>query len=243
MRLTFPPQAGPSAIYAPPFDHPDIWTGNSTLMSELSAQLPSPPSAIICSVGGGGLLNGIAQGLDAWSPTPSSTTLLGVETAGAASLHAAVRARELVTLPRITSAATSLGCARVTQQTLDYALRPGVRTVVLPDGEAAMGCVRLADEERVMVELACGVSVALCFGGRLERALGRRVEPQETIVVVVCGGSNVTVDMLAGWRREFGDLEGGEEVVEREDEGVVEVEEREDRPSGRWEGVFMQAKI
>lgn len=199
-------QAGKAAIYAPPFDHPDIWTGNSTVIPEIIAQLDGgAPDVIICSVGGGGLFNGISQGLDALSV--DSTTVLAMETEGAASLNASVEAGKLVTLPGITSQATSLGAVTVTQRTFDYAQRSNVRSVVLPDAEAAMGCWRLADDERIMVEMACGVNVALCYDGRLERVLGRRVRPDEKIVIILCGGSNVTFEMLATWRKEFGFVE------------------------------------
>ncbi|KAL5393003.1 hypothetical protein PMIN06_006374 [Paraphaeosphaeria minitans] len=215
MREELMPQAGEAAIYAPPFDHPDIWAGNSSIMYEIANQMPdSPADAIVCSVGGGGLLNGIAMALDDLCLF-DSTTVVGVETAGAESLAAAVRAGELVTLPRITSQATSLGCARVTQLTLDTAQRQSFKGVVLPDAEAAMGCWRLADDERIMVELACGVNVALCYDGRLEKALGRKVRPDEKVVIVLCGGSNVTVNMLSEWREEYAYLE--ETVARKED--------------------------
>lgn len=240
-------QAGEAAIYAPPFDHPDIWAGNSTLMYEIASQMPpsSPADTIICSVGGGGLLNGIAMALDDLSLS-ASTTVVGVETAGAESLAAAVRAGHLVTLPRITSQATSLGCAQVTQMTLDVAQRGSFRGVVLPDAEAAMGCWRLADDERVMVELACGVNVALCYDGRLERALGRKVRPDERVVIVLCGGSNVTVDMLAEWRREYAYLD--KPVQKREEGGKVYEEEFAEevrrapvqKQQQRWEGDVLQ---
>jgi L-serine/L-threonine ammonia-lyase len=201
-------KAGSAAIYVPPFDHQDVWTGHSTLVPEVLSQLPgsAPPDAIICSVGGGGLFNGIIQGLDAFKI--SSTTVVAVETQGAESLYRAVEAGELITLPGITSQATSLGAVRVTQRTFDYAQRHNVRCVTLSDAEAAMGCWRFADDERIMVELACGVNLALCYDGRLEKALGRKVRPDDKVVIVVCGGSNVTVDMLANWRKEYGWVEG-----------------------------------
>lgn len=206
-------QAGAAAIYAPPFDHPDIWTGNSTVMHEIASQIPGgAPDAVICSVGGGGLLNGVAQALDDLNLS-DTTTVVAVETSGAASLNAAVHAGELVSLKSITSQATSLGALRVTKQSLDYAQRPNVRSVVLPDAEAAMGCWRLADDERIMVEMACGVNVALCYDGRLEHALGRKVRPSDKVVIVLCGGSNVTVDMLAQWRGQFGYVEEGLQIV------------------------------
>ncbi|KAF1995191.1 tryptophan synthase beta subunit-like PLP-dependent enzyme [Amniculicola lignicola CBS 123094] len=203
-------KAGNAAIYTPPFDHPDIWTGHSTLIPELFAQLPdsSPPSAIICSVGGGGLFNGVCQGLDDLGMA-DRTTVLALETKGAESLAKSVEKGELVTLPGITSQATSLGAVRVVQRSLDYALTHNVRSVVLSDEQAAMGCWRLADDERIMVELACGVNVALCYNGGLERAMGRKMGREEKVVIVLCGGSNVTVDLLAKWRAEWGWVDEG----------------------------------
>jgi L-serine/L-threonine ammonia-lyase len=38
--------------------------GNSTLVEELKSQLPSKPSTIVLSVGGGGLLLGVMKGLE-----------------------------------------------------------------------------------------------------------------------------------------------------------------------------------
>ncbi|KAF2015841.1 tryptophan synthase beta subunit-like PLP-dependent enzyme [Aaosphaeria arxii CBS 175.79] len=223
MRTEIMTKTTKPTIYAPPFDHPDIWTGNSTIMHEIAAQMPSgtAPDAIICSVGGGGLFNGIHQAMD--SLAMHSTTVVAVETEGAHSLKTSMNAGQVVTMPKITSLATSLGCARVTQSTFDYAQRANVRTLVLPDAEAAMGCWRLADDERIMVELACGVNVALLYDGRLEQALGRPVRKEDKVVVVLCGGSNVTIDMLGQWREEYAWLDnvGGKDAVQERHDSAV----------------------
>lgn len=197
-----------SGVYVPPFDDAAIWAGNATMIHEIAEQLGGArPEAVVCCVGGGGLFNGVMQGLEevGWGDLP----VVAVETAGADSLNAALRAGERVTLPGITSRATSLGATRVAEKTFEYARRGNVRSVVLSDAEAAMGCWRLADDERLMVELASGVCVALCYDGRLEGVLGRKLTGESNVVVVVCGGSGVTVEMLAEWRREFGDVEKG----------------------------------
>lgn len=194
-------------VYVPPFDHESIWEGNAIMVKELQDQLQGErPDVLICSVGGGGLFNGIMLGLDkvGWS---SHVTVLTMETEGAESLHKSIQAKKLVTLPAITSLATSLGAATVATKTLENGLRPNVRSIVLPDAEAAMGCWRLADDERLLVEMACGVNVALCYDGRLEKALGKKVTPETKVVIEICGGSNVTVDMLSGWKKEFGWVE------------------------------------
>jgi L-serine/L-threonine ammonia-lyase len=208
--------ADKSGIYVPPFDHPDIWEGHTSLVYELKQQLADmhntstllngasrkAPDAIICSVGGGGLFNGICQGLDdiGWSGT---TQIVAVETAGADSLNAALKAKEHITLPEITSIATSLGCSRVSAQTYKLAQRSNVRSIVMTDAEAVMGCWKLADDERLLTEPACGVNAALCYNGKLREALGRPVTPDMRVVVVICGGSNVTLEQLALWRTEF----------------------------------------
>lgn len=46
----------------PAYDDEIIWEGHSSMIKEMSNQLPSKPDAIFCSVGGGGLLGGIIVG-------------------------------------------------------------------------------------------------------------------------------------------------------------------------------------
>jgi len=165
----------------------------------------SAPDAIVCSVGGGGLFAGIIQGLDqvGWSNVP----VLAVETQGAHALNESLLNGKMVTLDKITSIAGSLGASRVAEKAFEYALRSNVRSAVLSDAEAAMGCWRLADDALMLVEPACGVNVALCYEGRLEQALGRKLTPDTKVVIVLCGGSNVTLDMLRGWKQEYGHIE------------------------------------
>jgi L-serine/L-threonine ammonia-lyase len=110
-------------------------------------------------------------------------------------------------MDKITSIAGSLGASRVAEKAYEYSLRPNVRSVVLSDAEAAMGCWRLADDALMLVEPACGVNVALCYEGRLEQALGRKLTPETKVVIVLCGGSNVTLDMLRGWKQDYGHIE------------------------------------
>lgn len=63
----------------PPFDHADVWKGNSTMIPEIKAQLGDIiPDVVVCSVGGGGLINGIILGLQeaGWSNGNVSATIL-----------------------------------------------------------------------------------------------------------------------------------------------------------------------
>lgn len=74
--------------------------GHASLVEELQRELGEKPGAIVLSVGGGGLLNGVVQGLRCagWDDVP----IVAMETLGAHSLNAAVEAGQLVTLPEIT---------------------------------------------------------------------------------------------------------------------------------------------
>lgn len=191
-------------IYVPPFDHEIIWEGVSTMVDELKAQVPGgeKPDAIICSVGGGGLFCGIMRGLDkqGWSDIP----VFAMETFGADSLSQALKAGHLVTLPGITSIATSLGALRVAEQTFKYGQRSNVKSVVLEDAEAAMGQWRLADDERLLVDTACAVSVAPCYDGRLKELLPN-LNPESKIIIIVCGGNAVTVEEVMKYKEMFAD--------------------------------------
>ncbi|KAJ4295375.1 catabolic L-serine/threonine dehydratase [Kalmusia sp. IMI 367209] len=202
LRETVIPQAkekGEIPVYVPPFDAKEIWDGHATLISEVFSQMKgdqSPPDAIICSVGGGGLFSGIMLGLE--NAGNSSTTVLAVETQGAHSLALSLEKGQLATLPAITSIATSLGARTVARRAFEYAQRPTVKSVVLGDDDAVEGCVRFADDERIMVEPACGVSLSLCYGDKLRKYLPTLNE-RSRVVVVVCGGSNVSAETLAKW--------------------------------------------
>ncbi|KAL8952415.1 MAG: hypothetical protein Q9222_001692 [Ikaeria aurantiellina] len=196
-------------VYVPPFDHPEVWNGNSTLVEEVDKQLREQggdaADAMVCSVGGGGLLCGLLLGLEkqSWG---SGCKVLALETEGAESLNKAFASGHLVTLPGITSIATSLGATRVAEKALELALKHHVKSAVLSDAEAAMGCWRFADDERMIVEAACGVNVAVCYDGRLKKLLPE-LRATSKVVIVVCGGSNVTLETLMAYRKEYGWIE------------------------------------
>ena len=208
-------------VYVPPFDAQDIWDGNATLVPELVHQLRRmdkhqqvndgeekcekssrfEPDVIICSVGGGGLFCGICQGIDE-AGLSSSVRVIAMETAGADSLSQAVERRELVTLPGITSIATSLGARTVCSKALEYGLRDMITTQVVTDATAVHACRRFADEQKLLVEPACGVCMVPIYDGTL-RTMVPTLKSDSNVVVVVCGGENISLDILAGYVEKY----------------------------------------
>lgn len=70
------------------------------MVQEIAATFPRKPSVIVLSVGGGGLMCGVLRGLHdvGWSDVP----VVAIETDGADSFAASVKAGRLVTLSGIT---------------------------------------------------------------------------------------------------------------------------------------------
>jgi len=204
-----------NGVYVPPFDHPDIWAGNATLADEVEEQMAQEGvsmDAIVCSVGGGGLFVGIMQGLERSRRLNPRTgvKVLAMETKGAHSLNYSLEKGELSRLKAITSIATSLGATQVAERAWDYARRYGglVKSCVLSDAEAAMACVAFAEDERMIVESACGVTIAAAYDGSLQEVLYPDISGAEfqekNVVIVVCGGSNVSLEMLEKYKETYG---------------------------------------
>ncbi|PKS05344.1 hypothetical protein jhhlp_008718 [Lomentospora prolificans] len=206
--------ADPAAVYVPPFDHPDIWAGAATMVDEIVVQMDVPVHGIVCSVGGGGLLNGVMAGVESmrW-PAGQKPRVLAVETDGAASLHECVRTGTHATLDAITSIATSLGARKVSRKSYEWLQSENLTSVTVQDWEAAMSCVRFADDARFVVEAACGATLAPAyFSGpqgvnRLREVFGKPDVPwdEHNVILVVCGGSAVSLDVLDKYRREYSD--------------------------------------
>jgi L-serine/L-threonine ammonia-lyase len=183
----------PGAVYIPPFDHPDIWDGNATLLDEIVGQHDF--DVVLCSVGGGGLLNGIVQGLHRHGL--AHIPVIAVETEGAASLHASVLAGELVTLPAISSIASTLGARRVSQQAFEWTRQHTIHSVTVSDAQAVDACLQFADDMRTLVEPACGATLAVAYQNL--PVLKEFKQP----LIVVCGGIAVDMVKLQAWKTQF----------------------------------------
>ena len=182
---------GPEVAFIHPFDDPLLWAGHASLVDEMARQMPRP-DVLICSVGGGGLLAGVAEGLQrqGWL----DVGVLAVETAGAASFAAALHAGRPVALDAVTTCATSLAARQVTGQVLALDERLTIASHVLSDREAVQGVVDLLETHRLLTEPACGASVAGLAAVRQHFPQARRV------AVIACGGVGTTIEQLQAWQ-------------------------------------------
>ena len=108
-----------------------------------------------------------------------------------------------MTLPAITSISGSIGARTVCKQALKVGMRKIVQPCVLDDAEAAMAAVRFADDERILVEVACGINVVTCYNSRLKQFVPYLI-PKSKTVIVVCGGSKINLDMMQKQKEDWG---------------------------------------
>jgi len=187
---------GESDAFIHPFDDPLLWDGHATMMDEVE-RAGLRPDAVVLSVGGGGMLCGVVEGLHRHRHTWGTVPVVAVETLGADAYARSLQAGDRVELPAITSIATSLGARKVSAQAFELGHRHPIEPVVVSDREAVEACLRFMDDHRVVVEPACGAALAVAY-----RA-GEAVSRFERVLVIVCGGVTATVEQLQAWGREL----------------------------------------
>lgn len=177
-----------------PFDHPLLWKGHASLIHEVK-KVGIKPDAVVVAVGGGGLFCGVIQGLHeaGWSDVPVFTA----ETTGAASFAESVKAGELITLDKIDTIALSLGARRVAEQAIEWTHKHPFIPLVVSDAHAVNAVFQFADDQRILVEPACGAALAVVYDKNPE------LMNYEKILIVVCGGCSINLDLLKKWKETF----------------------------------------
>ncbi|GAV50456.1 hypothetical protein ZYGR_0U03120 [Zygosaccharomyces rouxii] len=186
-------------IYVHPFDNPTIWEGHASIVDEIISSLKNENTAlnrvkgIVCSVGGGGLYNGIIQGLEKYN-LANKIPLLAVETKGCHVLNTSLQVGQCVEFNKMNSVATSLCTSQISSRTLDYVQKYGSKSIVLEDKEVLQTCLKYAENFNMITEPACGASLHLGYHPQLiERALGKNLDKDDVIIVIACGGSSNTI--------------------------------------------------
>ncbi len=161
----------------PPYDHPDVVTGQATVGLEILEQRPDV-ATILSPVSGGGLLAGISVAVLAMRP---SVQLVGVEPEGAAKLSAALAAGQPTALARRVSMADGLLTPSIGSFTWPI-LRRVVREAVQVSETAIGDAVRFLHEEAgLRVEPSGAVTTAALLSGRFR--------PTGPTVAVASGGN------------------------------------------------------
>jgi threonine dehydratase len=171
--------SGALAIHA--YDQAETMLGAGSLGMELAEQAPDA-TQVLASVGGGGLLAGVA----AWYA--GRAQVVGVEPEGAPTLTAAMRAGRPVDAETCSVAVDSLAPRQVGELTFAI-IRRSAAQVLLVDDDAILRTQQLLWETlRVVAEPGGCTALAALVSGRCQPA------PGETVAVVISGANTTTVD-------------------------------------------------
>jgi threonine dehydratase len=165
--------------YVHGFDDPDIIAGQGTLGLEILEQVPDV-EAILCPVGGGGLLAGLCVAVKALRPR---VRIIAVESVSTGNLSAALRAGRPVRVPRRATLADGLATLGVGERAFGL-IRGRVDEVLRVEEKwISLAILRMMELEKTVVEGAAAAPLAAMMSGRAKGLDGRRV------ALVVCGGN------------------------------------------------------
>ena len=173
-----------------PFDDPAVIAGNASIGLELLEDLPEV-DVVVVSVGGGGLISGVAAALKERRP---AVRVYGVEPERSNALSLALERNEIVRI-QPESVADGLGAPFAGVWTLAMCRRY-LDDVILLDDPTILAGMRFAIERlKQVLEPAGAAALAATLAGRVPIREGERV-------AVVLSGGNVEVgrlgDLLAG---------------------------------------------
>lgn len=175
-------------VFVHPFDDEIVMAGQGTLGLEIVEDLPEVTDVIV-SIGGGGLMTGVASAIKSEAP---NTRVWGVETVGADAMAQALAAGHPVTLPAITSIAKTLGAPAVSDATLAAAKEYLESVTVVTDAEAIAALRLILERLKILTEPAA--SCTLAAAEKLGADLGSHV------VIILCGG-NLALDDLCHYSK------------------------------------------
>jgi threonine dehydratase len=172
--LAYAEETGAVAFH--PYDTLPTLAGQGTLGAEIEEQLPDIDTLFV-SVGGGGLIGGIA----AWFER--RIRVIAVETGQTATLDETLKTGREATLQPSGIAASSLGGPNIGALPLDVLTRHLHSNIVVSDADVFAAQRRLWDGVRIIGEPGAAVALAPLTSGIYTPEDGERV------AVLVCGGN------------------------------------------------------
>ncbi len=169
----------------PPFDDPRIIAGQGTVGLEIVEDVPDV-DAVVVSVGGGGLISGIATAIKGVRP---QARVFGIEPEGSAVMKKSLERGEPIALRDRATIADGLDAPFAGRHTLAH-IQARVDDLVLVSDAQIIEALRLIlARAKLLAEPAAAASLAGLLTGRLEITAGA------TVVCVLSGG-NVDLERL-----------------------------------------------
>ena len=171
--------------YISPYNDPEIVFGQGTIGAEIITQCDNL-DAIIISVGGGGMISGVAGYLKSVWP---NIKIIAASPENHAVMIKSLEEGKIVKInPVFTISDGTAGGVEEGSVTFNYCQRYVDHSILLSEKEIEEGIIHMIEKERVLVEGAAGTSVAALIKMK-EQLEGKRVG------IIVCG-KNISLDVL-----------------------------------------------
>jgi threonine dehydratase len=160
--------------YVPPFDDPLVVAGQGTVGLEIAEDVPDA-DLVVCPIGGGGLIAGIATAVD--------TRIVGVEPERSAAFTAGLAAGKSVHIDLQPTTADGLAPPFAGELTLAVGRRRVDEVVLVSEEEIAAGMRFLYGRAKLACEPSGAAATAALLAGKVA------VDPESKVVAVVSGGN------------------------------------------------------
>jgi threonine dehydratase len=165
------------ALLTHAYDQPEVVAGAGTLAKEIEEQGGAAPASVLVSVGGGGLVAGVAGWFE------DRSRVIALEPELAPTLHRARAAGEPVDVAVSGIAADSLGAKRIGAIAWDIAQRHIPESLLLPDDAIRHAQQTLWKEFKLAVEPAAALGLAALQTGAVRPAA------LDAVALVLCGAN------------------------------------------------------
>jgi threonine dehydratase len=173
--------------YVSPYNDPRIIAGQGTIGKEILED-GAAPDAVVVSVGGGGLISGIATWIKASSP---STLVIGASAANDRAMAASIDAGEIIT-PHFEPTFSDGTAGGLEDDTITFDICRALvdRWVDISELEIARAVASMVDDHHHLVEGAAGVALAAA-------TQFADTNPGTRVVAVSCGANVGTASLEA----------------------------------------------
>ena len=168
-----------------PFDDSAVMAGQGTIGLELLEQVPQL-EAVVVSIGGGGLIGGIACAIKESRP---DIRVVGVQTSRLPSMAMAIEQHHPVTLQPATTIADGIAVRRAGEVTFPVVDRYVDEIVTVDEDEIASAILVLLEREKTLAEGAGATALAAL--------LQKKTSLNGAHTAVLVGGGNIDVTLLS----------------------------------------------
>jgi len=182
--------AADNSVLVHAFDDDLVMAGQGTIGLEILDQVPDV-SAVICPVGGGGLISGVATAIKALKP---DVRIIGVQALGASSAVRSFHRKQRVPSDGVETIADGIKVQHVGERCHDVILKLVDEMVTVGDASICQAMLALDEHAHIAAEPAAAVPIAALLEGILDL-------PPGPTVAIVSGGNVDTFEKMRYFRR------------------------------------------